>query len=700
LPKRLLRGLVVGLIAFGAAALASRTGLLDTLEWRSWDARLRLLARPHRSDPNVVLLLIDQYSLDFYEDQGLSWPWPRQMYSAVVDFLRRGGARAVFFDLILSEPSAYGDEDDLDLARAMDRAGNVFLPYFLSREAEDEEGRGRSRADQAYALLSGRGRDRRDPDVPASSAASASLCLDTLFRAARGAGNVRFDADADGIFRRVPLLYGYRDIVLPVLPLAVAEHVRGGEIDLGSVPLDGEGRLVINYHGPTGTYRAWPAAAVINSWAVLEAGGKPQVEPAEFAGKVVLVGGSAPGLLDLRPTPLSPVSPGTEIQAAVIDNLLHGDFIRVASPALSLFLLLIFAILTGAAVSHLHRTGHLVLALGIGLGLPAAAAAAAFREGLWLEMAAPQLAVLAAFIGAALLNYRTEGRQRRFIKTVFKHYLSPHVIEGILSDPTRLRLGGEKRDVTSFFSDVQGFTSISEGLPPEELVHLLNTYLSEMTDIILDTGGTLDKYEGDAVIAFWNAPLEQPDHALRACRAALRCQARLEELRPAFREIIGRDLRMRIGLNSGVAVVGNMGSRSRFDYTAMGDTVNLAARLEGACKAYGLFLLAGEETVIRAGGSIVSREADIIRVVGKKTPVRVFELVGEEGRVSAEETGRMRTYREALQAYRARDFSRALEMFISLPGDALAAVHAGRCRDLLATPPADGWDGVFELKTK
>ncbi|MBN2199605.1 MAG: adenylate/guanylate cyclase domain-containing protein [Candidatus Aminicenantes bacterium] len=700
MPKRLLRGLVIGLLAFTAAALVSRTGILESLEWKSWDARVRLLARPEKADPSLALFLIDQYSLDFYENQGLSWPWPRQMYSAAVDFLRAGGARAVFFDLILSEPSVYGEEDDLNLARAMSRAGNVFLPIFLGREDPDREDESGA-VERSYALLSGRKWDRRKPPVRAVvPSVSASLCLDVLFDAARGVGNVRFEADGDGVFRRAPLLFGYRGLVLPALPLALAEHARGREIRLDDVPLDREGRMVINYHGPTGTYRAYPLASIINSWAVIEEGGEPRIKPSEFAGKIVLVGGSAPGLLDLRPTPLSPVSPGTEIQAAVVDNLLHDDFVRIVPSWMSLGLLLLFSLLTGTAVSSLQKTWHLVLFLALGLSLPAAAAAAAYRGGLWLDLAAPQLAVLAAFIGAALGNYRTEGRQRRFLKTVFKHYLSPQVIEGILEDPSRLRLGGERRTVSSFFSDVRGFTSISEKLSPEELVRLLNAYLSEMTDIILDLGGTLDKYEGDAVIAFWNAPLEQEDHALRACRAALRCQARLAELRPFFREKCGCDLAMRIGLNSGEAVVGNMGSRSRFDYTAMGDAINLAARLEGACKAYGLFLLAGEETVARAGDAVVSREADILRVVGRKRPVRVFELVGEEGAVSEETRGRLRTYRSALEAYRSRSFGEALEKFETLEGDSLAAVYAGRCRDFLAAPPPENWDGIFELKSK
>ena len=700
MSHRLIRGLVVGLIAFAAVLAVSRTGLLQPLEWKSWDARLRLLAKPERADRDIVLFLIDQYSLDFYEEQGLSWPWPRQMYSAVVRYLKAGRAKAVFFDLILSEPSAYGDEDDRNLARAMTEAGNIFLPVFLSKEKEPDTGLRRDRAAQAYALLRKRGTQRSFPERAVAPSASASLCLDVLFEAARGVGNVRFDSDADGVFRRVPLLFRYRDLDVPVLPLALAEWCAGRPFDLGKVPYDPDGRLIINYHGPTGTYRAYPVAAIINSWAMMEEGRKPQIAPAEFQGKIVLVGGSAPGLLDLRPTPLSAVGPGTEIQATVIDNLLHRDFIRVTSPILSVLLLLLFSLLTGTAVSLLKKTGHIIIFLLFGLSLPGLAALVAYGQGTWLEFVAPELAVLASFIGAALLNYRTEGRQRRFIKSVFRYYLSPHVIDGILADPSLLRLGGEKRAISSFFSDVQGFTSISENLTPEELVSLLNAYLEEMTDIILETGGTLDKYEGDAIIAFWNAPLDQPDHPLRACRAALRCQARLEELRAGFKEKYGREVRMRIGLNSGEAVVGNMGSKKRFDYTAMGDTINLAARLEGACKQYGIGLLAGEETASRVGEAVVCREVDVIRVMGKKKPVRVFELIGEAGQASPEQLSLLRDFGAALDSYRRREWQKALKGFLALKDDPVAAVYAGRCRELLISPPPGEWDGVFELKSK
>jgi adenylate cyclase len=604
--KRLVRGLGVGFGALILALVLHSTKLVLPLEWKSWDARLRLLAAPERASRDIVIFLIDQYSLDFFEkQQGLPWPWPRQVYSAVIDYLRTGGAKAVFFDLFFTESSRAGVEDDQDMAGAMERAGNVFLTLTLSQKEESEEALPAS-ALERFAL----GKE----ELPRSSyptALSAGLPVDELIRAARGTGNVLFIPDDDGIFRRLPLAGSYVGRLIPSISVALADFVGEGK-NLSSVPVDSSGRMIIRYHGPAGTYETFNIASIINSWAQIEEGKEPQVPPAQFFGKTVLIGGSAPGLLDNRPTPLSGVCPGVEILATALDNLLRKDFIRIPAGTVFVAFLLVVSFLTAVGASALRKIWELVLFLVVCLALPCAAVWLAFRSGFWLDFVVPEFAIVAGFIGASLVNYSVEGKQRRFIKSVFRHYLSPDVIERVIQNPALLRLGGEKREITSFFSDVAGFTSISEALAPEELVNLLDEYLSEMTDIILTSGGTLDKYEGDAIIAFWNAPLDQPDHALRACRAALACQKRLAELQSRFQEKYGRAVSMRIGLNSGPAVVGNMGSSRRFDYTAMGDTINLAPgwRAPASCK------------VRSAGGNppshwkdMAAREVDIIRVV-------------------------------------------------------------------------------------
>jgi adenylate cyclase len=693
MSKKLIRGLAAGTAVFLVALLLDASGAFRPLEWKAWDLRLRLLSRPSQASKDIALIMIDQESLDVYEkSQQLPWPWPRQIYAAVIEFLKAGGAKAVFFDLILSEGSRYGVEDDEILSRAMSASGNVFLPFFLSDEKK-------ARDESAVSMLR---RFARSADGTPLRAAlplhSASLPVPVLLAGAAGAGNVRFAQDEDGIFRRIPLLFSFEGLTLPALPLALAEFVNG-PLPLGDIPLDPDGRMIIRYHGPSGTYPAYSAAAIINSWAQIDEGLKPQIDPSAFAGKTVLLGTSAPGLLDLRPTPFSAVGSGTEIQAAVLDNLLNRDFIRLPSRALFVLYLLAVSLLTAVGISLSKKIWKIAGLFLPFLAFPAAVSALAFMGGRWLDLVVPETAVLLSFISASLINYSVEGRQRRFIKSVFRHYLSPDVIDGILRNPSLLRLGGERREISAFFSDIAGFTSISEKLTPEQLVDLLNAYLSAMTDIILATGGTLDKYEGDAIIAFWNAPLDEPDHALRACRAALRCDRRLAELRPLFKERYGSEVFVRIGIHSGPAVVGNMGSKERFDYTAMGDTMNLASRLEGACKPYGVWTLVSEETRTRIGDAIVTRELDMIRVVGKKRPIRVFELVGEKDATPAAILEKTALFERGLDAYRKRDWDGAIESFGKLD-DAPARVYIQRCRTFKDSPPPADWDGVFELRNK
>ncbi len=694
MKNRVLRGVLIGGVVFACVFVLYALDVFQPLEWRSWDLRLRMFSNPTRASEDIVLFLIDQQSLDVYEqEQGLAWPWPRQMYSALIQYCLHGEAKALVFDLIFSEGSVFGVEDDQDFADNMANAGNVYLPFFLSRhEAETSE--------DTLALLKRFSLDMNQiPPEYLHPMRSASLPLDVLLRSAHGAGNSRFLPDSDSIYRRIPLAFGLEGLALPALPFALAEDA-DGDRDLADIPSDGSGKMVIRYYGPTGTYQSYSLAAIINSFAQMEEGRVPQVLPESFKDKIILVGASAPGLLDLRPTPFSAVCPGVEIQATVIDNLLKGDFIHFPSPIVVILLIAFLALFVGMVTSLMTKVWKIIVVSILFFALPAVLSVISFLNGFWLDFVGPEFAVLLSFITANILNYGFEGRERRFIKNVFRHYLSPEVIERIIEDPSLLRLGGERRNITSFFSDLAGFTSISEALSPEDLVRLLNAYLSEMTEIILDSGGTLDKYEGDAIIAFWNAPLDHDDHATRACLAALRCQQRLDELRPDFQDQFGHSLHMRIGVNSGPAVVGNMGSHRRFDYTAMGDTINLAARLEGAGKQYRVSILIGENTYDLAKESVVAKEVDIIRVVGKDKPVRVYELVGEKGNVTEEQFERIKTFHDALKLYRDKRWDEAFHLFRRYEDDTLAEVYVDRIKRLKVNPPEADWTGVFDLTKK
>jgi adenylate cyclase len=691
MKNRLLRGIFIGCVVFVCVFVLYALNIFQPLEWRSWDLRLRQFSNPAHASEDIVLFLIDQQSLDVYEqEQGLAWPWPRQMYSALIQYCQRAEARA---HLVFSEGSVYGVEDDQDFADNMATAGNVYLPFFLSRHATEM-------TEDTLDLLKRFSLDTiQIPTEYLHPMKSASLPVDVLLGKAHGAGNSGFLPDSDSIYRRIPLAFGLESLALPALPFALAGEV-GGVRDFSDIPSDGSGNIIIRYYGPTGTYQSYSVAAIINSFAQMEEGRKPQVSPKAFTDKIIFVGASAPGLFDLRPTPFSAVCPGAEIQATVTDNLLKRDFVHFPNPAVVLLWIAILALLVGVVISLMTKVWKIVLTAVFFFALPAILSVILFLNGYWLDFVGPEFAVLLSFMAANILNYGFEGRERRFIKNVFRRYLSPDVIERIIEDPSLLRLGGERRNITSFFSDLAGFTSISEVLTPEDLVRLLNDYLSAMTEIILDSGGTLDKYEGDAIIAFWNAPLDYDDHAARACLAALRCQKRLDELRPDFLDRFGHSLHMRIGINSGPAVVGNMGSHRRFDYTAMGDTINLASRLEGAGKQYRVSTLVGENTYDLAKESVITREVDIVRVVGKDKPVRVYELIGEKGNVTEKQFEWIKTFHEALKLYRDQKWDEAIDLFQKYEDDTLAGVYVDRTKRLKENPPAADWAGIFDLTKK
>jgi adenylate cyclase len=421
-----------------------------------------------------------------------------------------------------------------------------------------------------------------------------------------------------------------------------------------------------------------------------EEGGEIALPKQLLAGRYVFVGLTAPGLLDLRPTPLGAVFPGVEIHATVMENLLAGRLVVPPRRSWTWALALAAAVAVALALGRV-RGALSALPLPLVAGLLLLVSTAAFRAGAWLPLAAPLLAAALAFVSVQTVDYATEGRQRRFLKHAFRHYLSPTVIEKILEDPSRLALGGERKELTIFFSDLADFTTLSEKLEPEALTSLLNLYLTEMTDVIQGEGGTVDKYEGDAIIAFWNAPLDQPDHATCAVRAALGCLAALDRLNPRLAELSGSALRMRIGVHTGTAVVGNMGSRDRFDYTVLGDAANLASRLEGTCKVFGVKLLVSEETFRRVGGTVPAREIGLVRVAGRRTPTRVFEP-------GAADT---RSFDEALRAWYQGDLERAAAGFARLPDDPAASAYRVRCEELRAAggTPAE-WSGVWEMRGK
>ncbi|MBP5322019.1 MAG: adenylate/guanylate cyclase domain-containing protein [Kiritimatiellae bacterium] len=654
--SRLSISLAIGLAATILGSLFLRSDLFDRLEAATWAWRVQTFAPRHEPSSQVQTILVDQESLDWGKtEMAWSWPWPREVYAVLLSFCRRGGAKGVAFDILYTEPSTYGVEDDQTLGTAM-RETPVFIGAGFEKNGKE-----------TWPI----------PEVRTNATRIA---------------NVSETPDPDGVFRRSTL---FRKDPADWPSLGYALWRAANPAADPHPPLDLQNRLLLNFHGTNGQHRAWRAAAIIQAEMNLQNGEPAAVDPAVFSNAYVFVGYSAPGLMDLRPTPVNRVLPGVEIHATVVDNLLTGRFLRDLPSSVTILLYALFAFLIAFLTALTAKTALLALIFIIGALLPLACGFLLYPAGYNFPVAAGQLTVLATTIGCMILYYTQEGRQKAFIKKAFRHYLGESVINRMLEDPGLLQLGGEKRELTIFFSDIEKFSTFSERLSPERLTALLTDYLTLMGSVIQEEGGYLDKYIGDAIVAFWNAPVYQPDHAARACRAAIRCQQTIRNNAARWKAEYGVDLHARIGLNTGEVVVGNMGSRERFNYTILGDAANLASRLEGANKAFGTYVMVSESTFERAGSGFPARRLATLRVVGRSTPVEVFELATDP----AGAPPFWKAFAVAAEAFRQGHWAEAGETFSRWPEDPPSRAYQRACERLSADPPAV-WDGVWNLSEK
>jgi adenylate cyclase len=424
-----------------------------------------------------------------------------------------------------------------------------------------------------------------------------------------------------------------------------------------------------------------------------------------FKGRSVLVGATAVGLYDLRNTPMEANYPGPELHLTMLANLLQNDFLKQWPLEGRLMPWIIFAL--GCALSvawtlfgSLASMGLFISVIGIVIGLD-----------LWsflhnqtlLHSSLLYLTIFVCFFSIQIFKYFTEEKKKRELKSTFSKYVSPAVVDELLKDAANLKLGGRRERMTAFFSDVRGFTTISEKLAPEELSRVLNLYLTPMTEIVFKNSGTLDKYMGDAIMAFFGAPVRTKDHAKNACRCALESIEKLKELQKSFEEKNIPMIDIGIGINTGDMSVGNMGSNIVQNYTIMGDAVNLASRLEGINKEYGTRIIISEFTYEEVKDSFTAREVDLVRVKGKLAPVRIYELLSE-GPLPKERAAHIEAYDAALTAYQAKDFSTAMAKFqiaeSLTQNDPVAAIYIKRCENYIESPPPPDWDGVFIMKTK
>ena len=658
--------------------------LSHLFEAKIYDQKIRLFSPS--APPAVILAKIDQGSIDYYSrNAGISWPWPRSLYARAIDYLAGAGARAVVVDMIFSEPSPYGGEDEW-LAASIRKAGRVFLPLFFL------VGEGTAEGVERFALRSAPPLSR----LPVREG-KVQQPLPLLRDAARGGGNAQADPERDHVYRRMQHFIRRGGRVYPSLALAVAMYSEPG-LALEKVPFAADGGLNLKFYRRD-SFRIYAISELIQSQVNLEAGKKPFVPASELKGKVVVIGATATALLDNRATPVNAAGSGFELHATALANLLERDFIRVLDPSLQWLLVLLVIALLNFSLSRIKALHWQLLAALGSILLVLAGNLFLFQMGVDLDFIPLFIGLVACTGYDAYNRYQRIHREKKFIQNAFKNYLSDSLLAEILKNPQGLNLGGEKKLVTIFFSDLAGFTSLSENLPPEKVVGILNAYLERMTTVIMENGGFVNKFEGDAIMAFWGAPLASPDQALKAMRTALRCQEELAELNSDFVNQGLPPLSMRIGINSGEVIVGNIGSRKRFEYTVIGDAVNLASRLEGINKQYQTRIICGLLTGQMAAEQIVLRRLDRVRVKGKLNPEEIFEVVGEKENAMAATSEHLANFEQALQLYITGDFAAALKIFAALSSDPPGQIFAKRCSWLLENPPTD-WDGCWTFTEK
>ncbi len=713
--RKLTAGLVIGAACALAAWVVGLVGLLNTPEHITWDARQRFYAQPVDKSLPIRVILVDEQSLEWAKAMNLpvKWPWPYEVYTPIIDFCRTGGAKSIAFDIQFTEPGRFGPRDDQILAGTIAKA-----PDFVAAVAPGVETSSPASwpddLDRPGFTVKGFEGYYKSTNVQGLIAERCRFPLDLFAKSATTLGHIAIDPQAKkSAVRKVRPFIRFDGSDIPTLGLAAyligtgqtqAEaRIVGDELHIGEVtiPLGNDGRAHLRFRKPNKAenghlYKTYSAAAVIQSQLRLAAGEKPSIDPAEFRGCYVFFGLSASGLYDIVPTPVSPLSPGVEIHATFLDHVLNNDFTRDAGPMWVLLFALVVSVAAGLAVVFIPGLSRLLVVYLVALPVPVVMGFTMFRGGVAWPIVWPSLAVMISLVGATVFSLATEGKQRRFIRRAFGHYLSPTVIEQVLADPSLLRLGGERREVTVMFIDLEGFTSIAEKLDAQVLASLLNDYLSEMSEAILKEQGTLDKYQGDAVMAFWNAPLDQPDHALRACRAALRCKDRLAALRRNWFEQTGQEPRIRIGVHTGVCIVGNMGSKQRFDYTVLGDTANLASRLEGVNKVFGTTVLVSEDAWSHTDGKIAGRTIGQVTVVGRVEPIRVFEPYSLDPNAD-HATGD--AFRSAMSFCGEGRLVDAMHRFQEIDNDPAARAYVDKLASVLQTAEPK-WDGVWELSHK
>jgi len=735
--------------------------ILELLEAKTLDLRF-LLRGERKPRDDIVIIAVDEKT----EDELGRWQSSgRRWIAKMLDILHEGGAKVVGFDVTFAEPDegaaleaveeikthlageippnpplqkggeeilTYLDEVkarhdyDRQLAEAIQRSGNIILgiyAFFNRNEAkhltpEKHEAYRQLINRVKYTMIKFPPGTTQQPPLRIRHSFGVEPNLPMFSETARSFGLFTLGKDPDGYIRRSPLLIEYMGEYYPSLNLEVARaylnppmspiiHALGNEnegivngIQLGDlyIPTDEQGNLLINFYGPGRTFPHYSLADVILG----------KISPETFKDKIVLLGFIGSIYQDVHSAPFQAGTyPGVEVHATIIENILRQDFLTrpEATTLIDALILFLLGIGLGIVLHRVHSLRWELLSAVLSVIVVAAIAHIAFLFWrIWFNMTFPVLFIVLDYLVITSYKYFAEEKKQRIIKHAFEHYVSPAVVKKILETTENPTLGQEQRIMSALFSDIRGFTAISERMSSKELSEFLEEFFTPMIAIIAEHEGTVDKYIGDAIMVFYGAPQEQSDHAIRACQTAVDMNIRVEELRVRWKARGLPLINIGLGINSGEMSVGNIGAKERFDYTILGDNVNLASRLEGVNKQYGTNIIISQFTYDLIGhDAFTVRELDIIRVKGRKEPVAIYELIGydiyfQQMQALAE------MFSKGLFAYRERQWKQAIVLFRNVlqkyPGDKPSKLYIDRCEKYKLNPPPEDWDGVFEMKTK
>lgn len=635
--------------------------LFNTFENKFYDIRMMNAAKHKQPCEEICLIIVDQESIDWAKEKyGWSWPWPREAYGRMIDFISAGNPKAIAFDILYTEPSVYGEEDDIALGIAEAKSKKVIQTFFYSEE------------DYGKTLM---------PVKPVRD--NAALL-----------GNITSAKDSDDIIRRTRISDTFNGIEYPTLGLAPV-FLTEKTPDFSSIPALDDGTALLRFTKSIDDYFPYSAKNILESHELWLEGKEGILTPENFSDLYIFCAYYAPGLFDICSTPVSQVYPGVGIHITALDNYLTGGFIKKVPFCISLLWLAALAFFAPlfAVISEKisPRFSTLFISAGIlaGIAVSIFVPVILFNNGIWILMAAPLFAFLISEMASVIVSLSVEGKQKRFIRSAFSQCLSKDVVNQIINDSSSFTLGGKEFEMSAIFTDIQKFSSFSELLTAKELGCLLNFYLTEMSDIIISEKGTVDKYEGDAIIALVGAPVAMPDHAVHACAAAIKMKKAeqtmnqdiirysknpkpswMEEaLYSAFKTLVENNkiIFTRIGINSGEMIAGYFGSEKKKNYTMMGNNVNLASRLEGVNKQYHTNgILISQSTRKLIGDRFVVRPLDKVRVVNISTPIGLYELIEEKSSASPELLEYMQNWETAMAEFSRRNYSKAKELFSSL----------------------------------